>query len=339
MAEGQVQEQPISGFGNSNDQAVQAALAIVQKDPEFAPRDEKGKFVSQKAETKEKVKAEEKPEEKAEIEDKAEEKAETEEEKPSLKFKVKYKGEDDSDVEAEVESEELIKGYMLQKDYSRKTAQLARDREAVQAKVKEAVEPKLKEYEQSLDTYKQAVMMLADREGANVDLNKLAQEDPAKAQQLFFKRLEFNNALQAIGQAQEKLQSERAEEAKKAFRKSAQEAVEKLQVEIPGWSDERYSKILKTGMEYGFKAEEVNAITDHRAIKVLDDARQWREFKSAKPKAEEKKVTQAPKVVKPGAGEKPDQNADKVKAAKEKLKKTGRMEDAVGWAMEILKRE
>lgn len=328
---GQVAEQP---FGSDAD-AAQAMLSVIEKDPEFAPqkRDETGKFVSAKPE-------EAKPEAEAEkVEEKPEEAPPVEEEKPSLKFRVRYKGEDDADVETEVEPEELIKGYMLQKDYSRKTAQLARDREAVQAKVKEAVEPKLKEYEQSLETYKQAVLMLADREGANVDLNKLAQEDPAKAQQLFFKKLEFNNALQAIGQAQEKLQKEKSEEAQKAFRKQAQESVEKLQVEVPGWGDEMYSKILKTGIEYGFKIEEVNAITDYRAIKVLNDARQWRELKSAKPKAEEKKVTVAPKVVKPGAGERPDPNADKLNAAKEKLRKTGRPEHAVEWAMDILKRD
>ena len=335
MEQGQVQEQP-SAFG-SDQEAAEAALSILQKDPEFKsekaerPRDETGKFTKS-----EEAKPEKEPEAEAAQET---EEVEEAEEKPALKFKVKYKGEDDSDVEAEVEPDELIKGYMLQKDYSRKTAQLAREREAVQLKVKEAVEPKVKEYETALETYKQAVMMLADREGANVDLNKLAQEDPVKAQQLFFKRLEFNNALQAISQAQEKLAKEKAEESQKSFRKAAQEAVETLQTEIPGWNNDLYGKILKSGKEYGFKAEELNAITDPRAIKVLNDARQWREFKSAKPKAEEKKVTSAPKVLKPGAGEKPDQSADKVKASRDRLKKSGRPEDAVGWAMEILRKD
>src|SRR6185503_14167358 len=187
MEQGQVQEQP-SAFG-SDQEAAEAALSILHKDPEFKPtpaRDETGKFTKAQEEAKPETEAETEVKETEEVE-------ETTEEKPALKFKVKYKGEDDSDVEAEVEPDELIKGYMLQKDYSRKTAQLAREREAVQLKVKEAVEPKVKEYETALETYKQAVMMLADREGANVDVNKLAQEDPVKAQQLFFKRLEFNN--------------------------------------------------------------------------------------------------------------------------------------------------
>lgn len=334
MEEGQVQQQPSGPFG-SDQEAAQAALAILDKDPEFKtpekPRDESGRFTKSEEAKPEAEAAEEKVEEKTEEVE--------QEEKPALRFKVKYKSDTGEDVEAEVEQEELIKGYMLEKSYRHKTAQLAREREAVQQKIKEGVEPKLKEYESGLETYKQAILMLADREGANVDLNKLAQEDPVKAQQLFFKRLEFNNALQAISQAQAKLQKERADEAQKSYRKAAQEALQTLEDEVPGWNKELYGKILKTGMDYGFKQEEVNAITDARAIKVLNDARQWREFKAAKPKAEEKqKVNPAPKVVKPGAGEKPDQNADKVKAAKEKLRKTGRPEDALDWAKHILER-
>src|SRR5678815_120873 len=154
---GQGEIQPFAG----PEEAAAAALAILQKDPEFAPpqkpRDETGKFTKAPSE-------EAKPETEA-TEEKAEEPVE--EEAPKLKFKVKYKGEDDTDVEAELEPDELVKGYMQQKDYSRKTAQLAREREQIEAKIKAAVEPKVSEFEKQLETYRQAVLMLADREGAN----------------------------------------------------------------------------------------------------------------------------------------------------------------------------
>ena len=125
---GQGEIQPFAG----PDDAAAAALAILQKDPEFAPakpRDETGKFT--KAPSEEAKPETEAPEEKAE--------EPVEEEAPKLKFKVKYKGEDDTDVEAELEPDELVKGYMQQKDYSRKTAQLAREREQIEAKIKAAV--------------------------------------------------------------------------------------------------------------------------------------------------------------------------------------------------------
>lgn len=326
--EGQGEIQPFAG----PEEAQAAALAILQKDPEFAPtkpRDETGKFTKAAEEAKPETEA---PQEQAE---------EQEEESPKLKFKVKYKGDDDSDVEADVEPDELIKGYMLQKDYSRKTAQLARDREAVQAQIKAAVDPKVSEFEKQLETYRQAVLMLADREGANVDLNKLAESDPAQAQKLFFKRLEFNNTLQAITGKQQELMNQRQEEMKTAYQKQAKEALETLERDIPGWNNERYSKVLKSGMEYGFRAEEVSSITDPRAIKVLDDARQWREFKAAKPATQDKQKVTVPKVVKPGTAEKPDQKASEWKDTMGRLQKSGGKDlgAAASLAMRILERE
>ena len=336
MEAGQEQIQPSTAFG-SDEEAAQAALAIIQKTPEFAqekqekPRDESGRFAKSEAPEQ----AEEKPAEE-QVEEKAE--ASEEEEKPALKFKVKYKGEDDTDVEAEVEPDELIKGYMLQKDYSRKTAAIAREREAIESKIKEAVTPKLTEYEKSLETFRQAVLMLADREGANVDLNKLAESDPVKAQQLFFKRLEFNNTLQAIQAEQGKLESKRQEEAKASFQKQARQAVEELERDIPGWSNDLYGKVLESGRNYGFKAEELNAITDPRAIKVLNDARQWRELKAAKPATQDKKKVDVPKVAKPGTADKPDPSAEKEKTAWDRLRKSGHKDDAVEVAKFLLRK-
>jgi hypothetical protein len=88
-------------------------------------------------------------------------------------------------------------------------------------------------------------------------------------------------------------------------------------------------------MEYGFKAEEVQSITDPRAIKVLDDARQWREFKAAKPATQEKKVTTVPKVVKPGTAEKPDPKATEWKGTMDRLQKSGGKD--VGAAAALMK--
>src|SRR6185503_15298518 len=160
--------------------------------------------------------------------------------------------------------------------------------------------------EKQLETYRQAVLMLADREGANVDLNKLAETDPAQAQKLFFKRLEFNNTLQAITSKQQELLTQRQEEMRATLQKQAKEAVEALERDIPGWNQDRYSKVLKTGMEYGFKAEEVNSITDPRAIKVLDDARNGGSSKQPSLLRRTNRRSLFPRLVKPGTAEKPD---------------------------------
>ena len=338
MDQGQVVEQPVAPFANDHE-AAQAALSIIQKSPEFQeeapppkPRDERGKFVKEEQPP---AKQAEQPEEKPEAEEAPEE---TPEEKPALKFKVKYKSEDGADVEAEVDQDELVKGYMLEKSYRQKTAQIAREREALAAKIKEAVDPKLKEYEDKLETVEQAIWHTLMPEIKSIDWNKLATENPAEWAVKYQRVQQVNAQLAQIQSERRKIAEQRESEQKSAFRKAAQEAVETLQERIPGWNQDLYGKVLKTGREYGFKAEEVNAITDHRAIEVLHDAMKWRELKAAKPATQEKKVTPAPKVVKPGAGEKPDQNADKVKASRDRLHKSGRMEDAVEWAKHILER-
>jgi hypothetical protein len=324
-AQGQVAEQP-----TPMEMALQIARAELGEDK---PRDEQGRFAKPATE-------EAKPEEEA---PKEEVKEETQEEPPQpevRKHKLKVKTEEGSDEEIEVDEEELKRGYMKSKDYSVKTAQLAREREAVQAKVREAVEPKLKEYETQLETYKQTVIKLADPEAMNADLNKLAEEDPARAQKLFFKRIEIQNTLKAIEAEQAKVAEERGKEARASMQKQAQQAVEILKTDISGWGDELYGKILKTGVsEYGFKPEEVNAITDHRAIKVLHDAMQYRALKSAKPVVEKRAAAAVPKVVKPGTTEKPDATADKWSKGVANLRKSGNMKDAVPLAMQILERE
>jgi len=339
--EGQAVEQPVAPAAVEKT-PFEAALEYskAQLSEEDRPRDATGKF---KAREEAPVTEDAKPEEAASTEEE-QPATETTEEEPAQpetrKHKLKVKTDDGADEEIEVDDEELKRGYMKSKDYSVKTAQLAREREAVQAKVREAVEPKLKEYETQLETYKQAVLKLADPEALSADLNQIALEDPARAQQLFFKRIQIQNAMQAIAQEQQKISEERGKEMTANLRKQAQESVETLKTEIPGWGDELYGKILKSGVDqYGFKPDEVNAITDHRAIKVLHDAMQYRALKTAKPSVDKRTAPSAPKVVKPGAGEKPDARAQKWNDGMARLRETGKTQDAVSVARMLLERE
>jgi hypothetical protein len=320
----------------------QAALAIVQQDPEFAPRDESGRFKSSKPEAPQaEAPAEAAPEAPAE-EAPPEEPAEETAAEVAPKFKVKYKAETGEDVEAEVDQDELIKGYMLEKSYRQKTAQLAREREAVQAKIKESVEPKLREYEEKLDLAEQVIWHSLGPEIKTIDWNKLAADNPAEWAMKYQQVQNINAQLAKIQSEKQKIAETRSNEQKEALQRAAREAVEVLQTEIPGWGNDLYGKILKTAVEqYGFKADEANAITDPRAIKVLNDARQWREFKAAKPATVEKRVTSVPKVAKPGTSEKTDPSADKWKEGMANLKKSGGRDTsaAVSLAKRLLEKD
>ena len=291
------------------------------------PRDDKGKFAKAQPE------AEAQPEQPAEEPAPEEPEVETPQEEVR-RLKLKYKGEEKEFLEPEV-IELAQKGY----DYTQKSQALAKEREELTAKVKQEVEAKQQHFEQQLEALKLAAFKLADQEAMTADLNKLAMEDPAKAQQLFFKRMEINQTLAQIAQEQQKLATKRQEEMRAAIQSQAKQAVEVLQQEIPGWSNDLYRDVLKSGVEqYGFKAEEVSAITDPRAIKVLHDAMKYRALQ-AKPVVDKRSAAPIPKVAKPGSAEKPDAGAEKWNQGMAKLKQTGRSEDAVMLAKMMLARE
>jgi len=86
--------------------------------------------------------------------------------------------------------------------------------------------------------------------------------------------------------------------------------------------------LVKTGMDYGFSAEEMQGVTDARYVRALNDARKYREL-VAKRKSAQSKGEKARPVVKSGAKKRVDSNAATRKKAQQRLQKTGSMEDAL----------
>jgi hypothetical protein len=302
------------------------------------PRDEKGKFTKAEApapEAKEEAKEEspEEPQEEPQEEEIDWDKIKT------VKRKLTVKNEAGEDEEAELTLEEMEKGVMLERAFRMKTAQIARERESLQAKIKEAVEPKLKEYDEKLQMAEQAIWHTLAPEIQNVDWNKLAEENPAEWAKRYQHVQNVNAKLAQIQTERKKIAEAQQEEMRANLKKQAEASVERLKEVIPNWSNDLYGKILKSAVEaYGFKSEEANAITDHRAIEVLYDAMQYRQLK-AKPLVDKRAAPAAPKVVKPGAGEKPDASANQWNESMANLRKSGRTEDAVAVAKLMLARE
>lgn len=246
------------------------------------------------------------------------------------RLKLKYNGE-----EKEVDEPEAIelaqKGY----DYTQKTMALAKEREELRTETKKQLETKLREYDDKLQLAEKAIWDTLMPEIQSIDWNKLAAESPSEWAQKYQYVQGVNARLAQIQSERQKLAEQRDGEQRETLQKQAKEAVEILQKDIPGWSNDLYSNILKSGVEHGFKAEEVNAITDPRAIKVLWKAMQYDALQKAKPQVE-KKVEKVPKVAKPGTAEKPDQNADKWKQGMAQLQKSGGRDMRV--ATELAKR-
>ena len=113
------------------------------------------------------------------------------------------------------------------------------------------------------------------------------------------------------------------------------EQMQILQKDIPEFADEKTGQKLKDKLvsigvkHYGYSNAEIEQITDHRAINVLNDARKYQDIKAGKSKAEVKTKGKKP-VVKPGAKKMATPNAKVRSRQQAKLRKTGNMEDAIG---------
>ena len=247
---------------------------------------------------------------------------------------------------------ELKAQRMMQADYSRKTAELARQRESAQAETRQAVETERQKFVSQAQTLQRALVQMVAPEfaKAGVDLgnqmsvqsylSQLAKEDPAQAIAMQNRLQELHLAVSLAGKAVETEQAKSRTERGQQIATQAREAWENLGRNIKGWNQETYNKLLKTGMEhYGFRAEEIaNPVradgtlpdgylpaVDARFIQLLHDADAYRQQQSAQPIVE-KRVAAVPKVIKPGTNAKPGKN-EREAEDQTRLRKTGKIED------------
>ncbi len=129
------------------------------------------------------------------------------------------------------------------------------------------------------------------------------------------------------------VQKQRVQAQQEAHQAYLQEQAQVLTQHIPEIADPQKGEAIKnalvdTGVSYGFTAEEMQAVTDARYVRALNDARKYREL-VAKRKSAQSKGEKARPVVKAGAKKRVDSNAATRKKAQQRLQKTGSMEDAL----------
>ena len=131
----------------------------------------------------------------------------------------------------------------------------------------------------------------------------------------------------------QQIQQQQIQQQTQAHKSYLQEQAEVLKQYIPEIADPERGKKLKddlvnVGIEYGFTAEEMSAVSDARYIRALNDARKYRGL-VAKRKSVQSKGEKARPMVKAGAKKRPDSNADTRKKAQVRLQKTGSDADAL----------
>ncbi len=228
----------------------------------------------------------------------------------------------------------LREGYMRQEDYSKKTADLARQREESGKESRQAIESERSLHIEQLNNLQALVIDSVAPELKNADWNKLAKDDPFEYVRLQNQAQQLQKTLSTIKAKKDELEAKQKAEQSQSLSKKAQETWQKLEADIPGFNKDLYQSLLKTGVELGI--DEVNNWVDAGQIKLLHKAYLYDQLKVGKP-AESKKVAVPPTAIKPGAATSVSKQAQRQGKALDDLKKTGSVDAMTKFLSESMK--
>jgi hypothetical protein len=247
----------------------------------------------------------------------------------AIELETTYKGDDGKDITEKLPVKALREGFMRQKDYQRKTAELARQREAQGETLRQAVESERTGYQTQLQQLQNLVIEAVAPELKDVNWNDLAANNPLEYVKVRNRADQVAQTLAQLQAKQKELSEKQSQEQAAAKQKLAVKAVEILQNDIPGWNDQLYQSLMKAGESYGYKPEEVGSWVDARAIKLLHKAHLYDQLQAEKKQpAPDKKVVTPPKVIKPGAQQQVSQRQQQEQGAMKQLRTSGKIEDA-----------
>lgn len=285
---------------------------------------------AEEAEEQDETELDEESEDEDDEEDSEDEESDEEDDESETEttYIVKVDGE-----ELEVDEDELLGGYQRQRDYTRKTQELAEQRKELEDSLKETQEERAK--------YVKALESILEEESSklskydSIDWNKLKEEDPSQflllqhemnevRTQLAEKRQAREGALSATDKIKQELEAKRLEK--------EQERVSKL---VDGWGGENHQQIIATLNEQaakeGFTDEDNELFKNAMVVKLLHKASLYDEMNQKKEKLVEKKVKKkVPKVVSSGIkqGSTDTKRLKQTKQSIERLKQTGNINDA-----------
>ena len=248
----------------------------------------------------------------------SEEDEESEESEEPQTFTVKVDGK-----EVSVTLDELQQGYSRTQDYTRKTQQIAEVRKQVEQE-SQAIRAERAQYAQLLGALKQQVQQAAEPQ---IDWDRLYQEDP----------IEWVRQKELVRENQTKYAAIQSEQQRLAEISLAQEQ-DKLMEVLPEWKDPAKAKaekalLIEFGQKAGFQPDELKNIFDHRVVNVLRKAALYEQMMSKRGNIKPV-VNNGPRPAKPGAAGRVSTTSESTRA-KQRLAKTGRVQDAVS-AIELL---
>lgn len=240
---------------------------------------------------------------------------------------------------------DLKRNNLFQRDYSKKTEEVAREREAV-TKEREEFSQLQAQIQQEREYARWTIEQLAPQEPKRPELSAAQdpmswlqyQEDMGKYQQVV-------SAWQAMHQGQEAEKQRQQQEQRQQLETIVAKEREALFSAIPILKDDNKRKAWFEGnwanaqKNYGFTAEELNGITDHRVLKALNDANKYQAARAKAPTVQ--KEVQARPTVAQGSGRRPNPEANarrETDGMRKRLRETGSEADAEALLAKIFSR-
>jgi hypothetical protein len=309
------------------DAAVQALTAILPEEGEQLP--DEALTQETEAAVDEELSGDADASDDETLTEQSEEEEQSEENEEPQTFTVKVDGK-----EVAVTLDELQQGYSRTQDYTRKTQQIAEVRKQVEQEA-EAIRAERAQYAQLLGALEQQVQQAAQPQ---VDWDKLYQEDPIEWVRQKELVRENQAKYEAIQSEQQRLAEISRQEQAQSMQAFLAQEQEKLMEVLPEWKDPAKAKaekamLIEFGQKVGFQPDELKNIFDHRVVSVLRKAALYEQMMSKRGNIKPV-VNNGPRPAKPGAAGRVSTTNESTRA-KQRLAKTGRVQDAVS-AIELL---
>lgn len=230
---------------------------------------------------------------------------------------------------------EAHQGYLRQADYTRKTQEIAAERD----KVQQAFAMRDQERQVLAEHINMALNVIEPTlaEYRNVDWDKLASDDPhtyARTKAMYEQASERYLQLKQVGE-QTLQQDEQARARKFQQHLAVQDQIARRL--IPELADPKQAPQVKARMKAyltkaaGFSEQEASRVSDARLLNLVNKALQFDLMQARNNQLRDKKVRKAPKAgMKPGSPKTQAQRQEQARAKQmSKLRSSGKMEDAV----------
>ena len=241
----------------------------------------------------------------------------------------------------EVEQGELQNYVLRQQDYTKKTQEVAAERKQLNEERNSlrAIQSLANQLQDEYDSLKK----VEEVENSDEYWNQLKAENPM---QFLVERQEMQEKTSEREVAQQKvfaMQQQLAEQSKLEQQRTLYSEAQKLEEMIPEWKDQataekEKAELMTYGRANNYSDEELNNVSDSRAINMLRKAYLWDELQSKKGNLKQKALATPASSTAVRNANAPRKKMTEFKKAELKLRKTGKLKDAAS-AFEILLRK